>query len=46
MQLYNFTGQLAVIEGQKAAYVKLIEYMASSAQGDHIDGFELISRTH
>ena len=38
--------QFPEIEGQKAAYAKLIEYMASGAEGDHIDGFELISRTH
>ena len=46
MQLYNVTWQFPEIEGQKAAYAKLIEYMASGAEGDHIDGFELISRTH
>ena len=46
MQLYNVTWQFPEIEGQKAAYAKLIDYMASGAQGDHIDGFELISRTH
>ena len=46
MQLYNVTWQFPEIEGQKAAYAKLIEYMASGAEGDHIEGFELISRTH
>ena len=46
MQLYNVTWQFPEIEGQKAAYAKLIEYMAIGAEGDHIDGCELISRTH
>ena len=46
VQLYNVTWQFPEIEGQKAAFAKLIDYMASGAQGDHIDGFELISRTH
>ena len=46
MQLFNVTWQFPEIEGQKAAYAKLIEYMASGAEGDHIEGFELISRTH
>ena len=42
MQLYNVTWQFPEIEGQKAA-AKLIEYMANGAEGDHIDGFRLIS---
>ena len=46
MQLYNVTWQFPEIEGQRAAYAKLMDYMASGAEGDHIDGFELISRTH
>ena len=46
MQLYNVTWQFPEIEGQKAAYAKLIEYMASGADADCFDGFELISRTH
>ena len=46
MQLYNVTWQFPDIEGQKAAYAKIIDYIASGAEGDRIDGFELISRTH
>lgn len=46
MQLYNVSWQFPEIEGQKAAYAKLIEYMASGAEGDRLEGFELISRTH
>ena len=46
MQLYNVSWQFPEIEGQKAAYAKLIEYMASGADGDSFEGFELISRTH
>jgi hypothetical protein len=46
MQLYNVTWQFPEIEGQKAAYAKLIDYMASGAEADCFDGFELISRTH
>ena len=46
MQLYNVSWQFPEIEGQKAAYAKLIEYLASGAEGDCFDGFELISRTH
>ena len=46
MQLYNVTWQFPDIEGQKAAYAKIIDYIASGAEGDCIDGFELISRTH
>ena len=34
MQLYNVTWQFPEIEGQKAAYAKLIEYMASGAEAD------------
>ena len=45
MQLYNVTWQFPEIEGQKAAYAKLIDYMASGAEADCFDGFELISRT-
>ena len=45
MQLYNVTWQFPEIEGQKAAYAKLLEYMASGAEADCFDGFELISRT-
>ena len=46
MLLYNVTWQFPEIEGQKAAYAKLIDYMASGAEADCFDGFELISRTH
>ena len=46
MQLYNVTWQFPEIEGQKSAYAKLIDYMASGAEADCFDGFELISRTH
>ncbi|QNJ07031.1 conserved hypothetical protein (DUF3303) [Synechococcus sp. MEDNS5] len=46
MQLYNVTWQFPEIEGQKAGYAKLIEYMASGAEADNFEGFELISRTH
>ena len=46
MQLYNVSFQFPEIEGQKAAYAKLIEYMSSGAEGDNFEGFELITRVH
>ena len=42
MLLYNVTWQFPEIEGQKAAYAKLLEYMASGAEADCFDGFELM----
>ena len=46
MLLYNVTWQFPEIEGQKAAYAKLLEYMATGVEADCFDGLELISRTH